>query len=45
MPCCSGHGLSAVLGDLVEADEMAGDDVDHIASLIAHDNARRIYGV
>ena len=39
------HGLSAVLGDLVEAGEMAGDDVDHVASLITHDNARRVYGV
>jgi uncharacterized protein len=39
------HGLSAVLGDLVEAGEMASDDVDHVASLITHDNARRVYGV
>jgi uncharacterized protein len=39
------QGLSAVLGDLVEAGEMAGDDVDHVTSLITHDNARRVYGV
>jgi len=39
------RGLSAVLGDLVEAGEMAGGDVDHVASLITHDNARRVYGV
>jgi predicted TIM-barrel fold metal-dependent hydrolase len=39
------HGLSAVLGDLVEAGEMANNDVDHVASLITHDNARRVYGV
>jgi predicted TIM-barrel fold metal-dependent hydrolase len=38
-------GLSAVLGDLVEADEMAAGDVDHVASLITRDNARRIYGI
>jgi hypothetical protein len=37
--------LSAVLGDLVEADEMAAGDVDHVASLITRDNARRIYGI
>jgi uncharacterized protein len=39
------HGLSAVLSDLVESGEMAGRDVDHVASLITHDNARRVYGV
>jgi uncharacterized protein len=39
------HGLSAVLGDLVETGEMAGRDVDHVASLITHDNARRVYGI
>ena len=38
-------GLSAVLGDLVEAGEMADRDVDRVASLITHDNARRVYGV
>ena len=38
------RGLSAVLGDLVEADEMAGGDVDHVVSLITRDNARRVYG-
>jgi hypothetical protein len=39
------HGLSAVLDDLVAAGEMAGRDVDHVASLITNDNARRVYGV
>jgi predicted TIM-barrel fold metal-dependent hydrolase len=39
------HGLTAVLGDLVEAGEMASPDVDHVASLITYDNARRVYGV
>jgi hypothetical protein len=39
------RGLSAVLGDLVETGEMTSRDVDHVASLITHDNARRVYGV
>jgi uncharacterized protein len=37
------HGLSAVLGELIKADEMISHDADHVASLIARDNARRVY--
>ena len=36
-------GLSTVLDDLVDAEEMTSHDADHIASLITRDNARRIY--
>jgi predicted TIM-barrel fold metal-dependent hydrolase len=37
------HGLSAVLGELIKAGEMTSQDADHTASLIARDNARRVY--
>ena len=37
------RGLSAVLGELIKAGEMTSQDADHAASLIARDNARRIY--
>ena len=39
------RGLSAVLGQLIKHDEMTRHDADHAASLIAHDNARRVYGL
>jgi predicted TIM-barrel fold metal-dependent hydrolase len=39
------RGLSAVLGELIKADEMISQDADHLASLIARDNARRVYGL
>jgi uncharacterized protein len=39
------RGLSAVLGELIKVDEMIGQDADHVASLIARDNARRVYGL
>jgi uncharacterized protein len=37
------RGLSAVLGELIKAGEMTSQDADHTASLIARDNARRVY--
>jgi hypothetical protein len=37
------RGLSAVLGELIKAGEMTSQDADHAASLIARDNARRVY--
>jgi uncharacterized protein len=37
------RGLSTVLGELINSDEMTSRDADHVASLIARDNARRIY--
>jgi hypothetical protein len=39
------RGLSTVLGELIKADEMISQDVDHLVSLIARDNARRIYRI
>ena len=39
------RGLLAVLGELIKADEMISQDADHAASLIARNNARRIYGL
>lgn len=39
------HGLSTVLGELIKADEMISQDADHVASLIARNNARRVYGL
>jgi hypothetical protein len=39
------RGLSTVLGELIKADEMISQDADHVASLIARDNARRVYGL
>jgi uncharacterized protein len=39
------RGLSAVLGELIKAGEMTSQDADHVASLIARDNARRVYGI
>ena len=37
------HGLSAVLSELIKEGEMTSQDADHAASLIARDNARRVY--
>ena len=37
------RGLSAVLGELIKAGEMTSHDADHATSLIARDNARRVY--
>jgi uncharacterized protein len=37
------RGLSAVLDELIKAGEMTSQDADHVASLIARDNARRVY--
>jgi uncharacterized protein len=37
------RGLSAVLEQLIKEGEMTGQDADHAASLIARDNARRVY--
>jgi uncharacterized protein len=37
------RGLSAVLGELIKECEMRRQDADHVASLIARDNARRVY--
>jgi len=37
------RGLSIVLGELIKAGEMTSQDADHAASLIARDNARRVY--
>jgi predicted TIM-barrel fold metal-dependent hydrolase len=39
------RGLSAVLGELIKAGEMTSEDADHVASLIARDNAGRVYGL
>jgi hypothetical protein len=35
--------LSAVLDQLIKEGEMTSQDADHAASLIARDNARRVY--
>jgi uncharacterized protein len=37
------RGLWTVLGRLINSDEMTSRDADHVASMIARDNARRIY--
>jgi predicted TIM-barrel fold metal-dependent hydrolase len=37
------RGLSAVLAQLIKEGEMTSQDADHAASLIAGDNARRVY--
>ena len=37
------RGLSAVLDQLIKESEMTSQDADHAASLIARDNARRVY--
>jgi len=39
------RGLSAVLHELVKADEMTSADAVRVAALIARDNARRVYGL
>lgn len=39
------RGLSTILGELIKADEMTSADADHVAALIARDNARRVYGL
>jgi predicted TIM-barrel fold metal-dependent hydrolase len=39
------RALLAVLGELIKANEMISQDADHVASLIARDNARRVYGL
>ena len=37
------RGLSAVLDQMIKESEMTSQDADHAASLIARDNARRVY--
>jgi predicted TIM-barrel fold metal-dependent hydrolase len=37
------RGLSAILGELIKADEMTSADAAHVAALIARDNAQRAY--
>jgi uncharacterized protein len=37
------RGLSAVLDQLIKEGELTSQDADHAASLIARDNARRVY--
>jgi hypothetical protein len=37
------RGLSTVLEELIKAGEMTSQDADHVAALIARDNARRAY--
>jgi predicted TIM-barrel fold metal-dependent hydrolase len=39
------RGLSAVVGELIKAGEMTSQDGDHVAALIARDNARRVYSL
>ena len=39
------RGLSTILGELIDADEMTRADADHVADLVARDNARRVYGL
>ncbi len=39
------RGLSGLLTELIEADELTSADADHVAALIARDNAYRIYGL
>jgi uncharacterized protein len=37
------RGLSTVLGELISANELTSQDAGHIGTLIARDNARRVY--
>jgi uncharacterized protein len=37
------RGLSTILSELIDADEMTSQDAGHLITLIARDNARRIY--
>jgi uncharacterized protein len=37
------QGLSTVLGKLIKAGELTSQDADHLATLIARDNALRVY--
>ena len=37
------RGLTAVLRDLVDADEMTADDAERVGALMARDNVRRVY--
>jgi uncharacterized protein len=37
------RGLSTVFRELINAGEMTSQDADHVANLIARDNARRVY--
>jgi uncharacterized protein len=37
------RGLSTVLGELINQDEMTRQDAGHLATLLARDNARRVY--
>jgi predicted TIM-barrel fold metal-dependent hydrolase len=39
------RGLSSVLGELIKAGELVSPDADHVAALIARENARRVYNV
>jgi hypothetical protein len=39
------RGLSTVLSELINEDEMTSQDAEHVAALIARDNARRAYGL
>ena len=36
-------GLTSVLSDLVERDEMTAGDAEHVTALVNHRNARRVY--
>jgi predicted TIM-barrel fold metal-dependent hydrolase len=37
------RGLSTVLSELINQDEITSQDAGHLATLIARDNARRVY--
>jgi predicted TIM-barrel fold metal-dependent hydrolase len=39
------HGLSTIMSELITSGELASQDADHLAALIARDNARRVYGL
>jgi uncharacterized protein len=39
------RALSAALGEMVDAGDLAGPDAERLATLIMHANARRIYGL
>ena len=39
------RNLGGILGSLVDADEMSPADAEHVAGLVARDNARRVYGL
>ena len=39
------RGLSTVIDELIKSGEMTSQDADHAASLIARDNARRVYNL